>query len=85
MTMCSRFLRHWYVNNFFNDATAWMDNEMSCDLTSDLVAHLSRSGSSVHVTCRKKLRTTQGDKQIRATTASGLCFDKHNNTLDQSA
>ena len=27
----SRFLRHWYFNNLFNDATAWMDNE--CGMT----------------------------------------------------
>ena len=33
MTVCSRILRHWYVNGLFNDATAWTDSEMSCDLT----------------------------------------------------
>ena len=52
MTMRSRFARHWYVNDLFNDATAWMDND--CGMTWDLMAHVSRCGSSVHVTCRKK-------------------------------
>ena len=33
MIICSRILTHWDVNTLFNDATAWMDNEMSCDLT----------------------------------------------------
>ena len=30
-TTRSRFLRHWYVNDLFNDATAWMDND--CGMT----------------------------------------------------
>ena len=50
MTMCSRILRHWNVNDLINDATPWMDNEMCCDLTWVLMPHLSRCGSSVHVT-----------------------------------
>ena len=37
MIICFRRLRHWDVNNLFNDATAWMDDEMSCDLTRDLM------------------------------------------------
>ena len=32
MTMCSRTLRHRDVNDLFNDATASMDNVISCDL-----------------------------------------------------
>ena len=55
--ICSRILRHWNVNNLFNDATACMDNEMSCYLTRDLMARLSRCGivSACHE-CKKKLK-----------------------------
>ena len=68
MIMCSRNLWHWNVNDSFNDATAWMDNEEMC---MEIVSACD--------TCKRKLRTSHGDKQIRrcttfATTASGLCF-----------
>ena len=33
MVICSRILRHWDVKDMFNDTTAWMDNDMKCDLT----------------------------------------------------
>ena len=36
MTMCSRILKRWDVNDVFNDATAWMDCEMTCDLTESM-------------------------------------------------
>ena len=49
ITMCSK-LRHRYIDDVFNNATAWMDNEMSHDLILVLMARLSRCGSSVHVT-----------------------------------
>ena len=33
MTIRSKFLRHWYASDLFNDAAAWMDSEMSCGMT----------------------------------------------------
>ena len=60
MTMCSRILKHWDVNDVFNDAIAWMDHEMTFDLTESMW---------IVSTCfewKKKLRKTQGDKQMRA-------------------
>ena len=69
-----------------------MDNEMKCDLMLRLDVTLESMWivRACHE-CKKKLRTTQGDKQMRAgaakcaTTVSGLCFDKYIDTLDQSA
>ena len=54
MIICSRVLTHWDVKNLFNDATARVDDEMSCDLTWDLMARLSRCGSSVHLTSARR-------------------------------
>ena len=60
MTMCSRILKHWDVNDVFNDATAWMDCEMTCDLTESMWIV-----SPCHE-CKKKLGKTQRHKQMRA-------------------
>ena len=63
MIMRSRILRHWDVNDLFNDATAWMDNEMTCDLTGDLMARLV----DVDRQCMPRVQEeTENNKQIRA-------------------
>ena len=51
MTIRSRFLRHWYVNDLFNDATAWMDNEMELwnDLRLDGTLESTKIVSACHV------------------------------------
>ena len=91
MTLRSRFLRHWYVNNLFDDAIC-MDgqcDELWNDLRLDGTLEPMWIVSACHVQEDTENNTRRQTNTRRctecATTASELCFNKHNNTLDQSA
>ena len=85
-------LRHSNVNELFNHATACTDNEMS--LWSDLRLDGAPEPMwivSACVKCERKLRKTQGDKQMRAGAQNAqelrrdCALTSTIDTLDQSA
>ena len=57
MIMCSRILRQWGVNDSFNDATAWMDHEITLESLWIVCA--------CHE-CKKKLKTQHMERNTCA-------------------
>ena len=92
MTMRSRFLRHWYVNDMFNDAIAWMDNEMRSgnDLRLDGTLESMWIVSACHVQEEKTENNTRTNTyaqvhRMRINCVGTVLRQATTNTLDQSA